>query len=463
MQGRLVKLELNIIEGHESLILLDDGVMRLDENIEEHLLVESLHRAQDGQTTEELRNETVLLEVFDLDALENVTVLVVVLAHGGAKAHARALVEALLDDVVQTGEGATADEENVARVDGGVLREGRLHATRKRHLHRRALKHLEQALLDGFATDITTTARALGTAIALGDLVDLVNVDDAMLGTLDIALGCGDELGDDALDVIADVTGLGKRGRIRDGQRHIEQIGERLDDVGLARARGAEHEDVALVDLNIALLRRVIALVVVVCRHGHDLLRELLSDDVFIDLGLELVRLGNGRHDGLALLALGLLHGRAHAKGAAAATAREKANGTPATKGAIAGIVVGVLAVDGLAVDFLDLVALLVGSRARGLVVIGILPRHGEPKELRHLVDLALEASGTYGRIGRQRHKRAAGFLFGLAAEAAAPIRVAGRGIGHEMVPSSCGLRAPAIENMATILPHLSCDYQDGQ
>ena len=35
--------------------------MRLDENVEEHLLVKGLHRAQDGQTAKELGDEAVFL------------------------------------------------------------------------------------------------------------------------------------------------------------------------------------------------------------------------------------------------------------------------------------------------------------------------------------------------------------------------------------------------------------------
>ena len=187
-------------------------------------------------------------------------------------------------------------------------------------------------------------------------------------------------------------------------------------------------------------MRGVIALVVVVRRDGHDFLGKLLANYVLVDLRLELMRLGDGSHDGLALFALGLLHGRTHAKGTAATTACEKADGTPAAKGAVIPIA-RVIAIDRLAIDFFDLVALLIGGRARRIIVSIALSRHGKAKELRHLVHLALETSGAYRCVGRQRHKRAAGFLLGLAAEAAAPTRVAGRrSIGHEMVPSSCGL-----------------------
>ena len=171
-------------------------------------------------------------------------------------------------------------------------------------------------------------------------------------------------------------------------------------------------------------MRSVIALVVVVRRDGHDLLGELLTDDILVDLRLELMGFGDGSHHGLALLTLGLLHGCAHAKGTTTTAAREEPDGAPAAKGGIAHVAVGIVAIDGLAIDFFDLVALLVGRRTRRVIAataVATLSRHGKAKELGHLVHLALEAGRAYGCVGRQRHKRAAGFLLGLAAEAAAP------------------------------------------
>ena len=84
-----------------------------------------------------------------------------------------------------------------------------------------------------------------------GDLVDLVDVDDAGLGPLDVEVGGLDQLEEDVLDVLADVAGLGERGGVGDGERHVEQPGEGLGEVGLAAAGGAEQQDVALRQLDL--------------------------------------------------------------------------------------------------------------------------------------------------------------------------------------------------------------------
>ena len=91
-----------------------------------------------------------------------------------------------------------------------------LAAALRRHRGRGALEDLEQRLLDALARHVAGDRRVLALA---GDLVDLVDVDDAGLGLLDVVVGGLDELQQDVLDVLADVAGLGERGGVGDGER----------------------------------------------------------------------------------------------------------------------------------------------------------------------------------------------------------------------------------------------------
>jgi hypothetical protein len=61
-----------------------------------------------------------------------------------------------------------------------------------------------------------------------GNLVDLVDIDDATLRALDVVVGRLQQLQDDVLDVLADITGFGERCRIRDGERNVENARQRL-------------------------------------------------------------------------------------------------------------------------------------------------------------------------------------------------------------------------------------------
>ena len=157
------------------------------------------------------------------------------------------LADPLLDDVLEPGEGATHDEQDVGGVDLDELLVGVLAAALRRHRGGGALDDLQQRLLDALAGDVAGDRGVLRLA---GHLVDLVDVDDAGLGLLDVVVGGLDQLEQDVLDVLADVAGLGERGGVGDRERHVEHPGQGLGEVGLAAAGRADHQDVGLGDLD---------------------------------------------------------------------------------------------------------------------------------------------------------------------------------------------------------------------
>ncbi len=116
------------------------------------------------------------------------------------------------------------------------------------------------------------------------------------LGLLDVVVGGLDELEEDVLDVLADVAGLGQGRRVGDGERDVEHLGEGLGEVGLARARGADEQDVGLGDVDVVVvaleaLAGLDALVVVVDGDGERLLGDVLADDVVLEEVEDLARL----------------------------------------------------------------------------------------------------------------------------------------------------------------------------
>ena len=98
----------------------------------------------------------------------------------------RLLAESTLDDLLESRKGAAADEQDVRSIDVDELLVRVLAATLGRHTRHGALEDLEQRLLDPFARDVTGDGGVLGLA---RDLVDLVDVDDAALGALDVEVG----------------------------------------------------------------------------------------------------------------------------------------------------------------------------------------------------------------------------------------------------------------------------------
>jgi hypothetical protein len=144
---------------------------------------------------------------------------------------------------------------------------------------------LQQGLLHALARDVTGDRRVVGLP---GDLVDLVDIDDddAGLRLVDVVVAFLQQLLDDVLDVLADVTGLGQRRRVRDRERHVQKARQRLGQQRLAAAGRADQQDVGLGELDVvlaALVETVVeALVVVVDGDRENLLRTPLPDDVLV-------------------------------------------------------------------------------------------------------------------------------------------------------------------------------------
>ena len=189
-----------------------------------------------------------------------------------------------------------------------------------RNAGNRALKNLKQCLLNALARDITGDGEVLGLA---GDLVDLVHVDNAHLRALDIAIGGVDELEQDVLNVLANVTGLGERGGVGDGKRHLEDACERLGQQRLTGTGGAEQQDIGLGELHLvhivvkltAHTRCLVkgghrgtaldhATVVVVHGHRHGALGVLLAHNIGRKLVIDLVRRRHVRDDLAVVLKL---------------------------------------------------------------------------------------------------------------------------------------------------------------
>src|SRR6266568_1493332 len=125
--------------------------------------------------------------------------------NSGSEPHAL-LPGPALDDPLQTGERAAADEQDVGGVDLDELLVGMLAAALGGDRCGGALQDLEQRLLHALARHVTGDRRVLALA---SDLVDLVDVDDPGLGLLHVVVGGLDQLEQDVLDVLTDISGFG--------------------------------------------------------------------------------------------------------------------------------------------------------------------------------------------------------------------------------------------------------------
>ena len=151
------------------------------------------------------------------------------------------LADAPADDLLQPDKSPAADEQDVRGIDGREFLVRMLASALRRNVGDRAFQNLQQSLLHAFARDIAGDRRIL---VLAADLVDFVDIDDALLGAADIAVGGLQQLEDDVLDVLADVAGFGQRGGVDDGERHIQHAGQRLRQQRLAGAGRPDQQDV---------------------------------------------------------------------------------------------------------------------------------------------------------------------------------------------------------------------------
>ena len=170
-----------------------------------------------------------------------------------------------------------------------------------RHVDDGALEQLEQSLLHTFAADVACDARVV---LLASYLVYLVDEDDAALGSSHVVVGHLQQAREDALHVLAHVAGLGEHGGVDDGEGHLEQFCDGACQQGLARARCADHDDVALFYLHaivVDLLGQT--LVVVIDGNRQVALCAVLPDDVLVEEGLDVARLGNVVHVEVGIVA----------------------------------------------------------------------------------------------------------------------------------------------------------------
>jgi hypothetical protein len=126
------------------------------------------------------------------------------------------------------------------------------------------------------------------------DLVNFIDIDNALLRPRHVAVGGLQQLENDVFHILADVSGLGKCSRVHNRKRHIQHLGQGVRQQRFAASRGANEQDVRLGQLDFvrAHLVHLDALVVVVDGDGELLLGLVLADHVIVEEALDLGRLG---------------------------------------------------------------------------------------------------------------------------------------------------------------------------
>ena len=164
-----------------------------------------------------------------------------------------------------------------------------------------AFDDLEQGLLHAFAGDVARDGGAIALA---GNLVDFVNINDALAGGFQIIVRILEQLHQDVFHVFAHIASFREGRGVGNGKGHAQNAGQSFGKQGFTAARGADKEDVAFFKLNLVAQGAGVkhTLVVVVHRYRKDFLGLVLSDDILVKAILDFL----GRKK--AFFALGAFH-----------------------------------------------------------------------------------------------------------------------------------------------------------
>src|SRR4029077_20111859 len=174
----VAELESDVLELEQLLILLDDGILRLGQNLDQRGAVQIFQYRAHRQAADEFRYETELDEVdrlclrqqIDITPSADTRIADAALLLFLQKAH-RLLAGTARNHLFQAHECPAANEQDVGRVHRREFLVRMLAAALRRNVGYRAFQDLEKRLLHAFARDV---ARDRGVLVLTPDLIDFV-------------------------------------------------------------------------------------------------------------------------------------------------------------------------------------------------------------------------------------------------------------------------------------------------
>ena len=126
-----------------------------------------------------------------------------------------------------------------------------LASTLRRNVGDGAFQDFQQRLLHAFAGNVASDRRIL---ILLGNLINFVDVDDALLRFGNVAVGGLQQFQNNVFDVFADISLFRQRCSVHDRERHVQHPRQCLCKKRFSRSRRPNQQNVGLGQLHFARL-----------------------------------------------------------------------------------------------------------------------------------------------------------------------------------------------------------------
>ena len=291
-QGSIRKGQFSAVHSQQLFVLAHNAVFRLGQNTDQRFLVQRVQHRHNRQTTDQLRNQAKLDQIIRFHFAQQLLtgfLAVQVGAQLATKAEG-ALVGTGLDQLFQAVKGTAADEQDVLGVDLDEFLLRMFAAAVGRHIADSAFQNFQQCLLHALSANIAGDGWVLALA---GDLINLVHIDNTNFGFGNIKVRSLNQLEQNVLNVLANVTGFGQGGGVRNRKRNVQHFGKRLGQQGFAGTGRAKHQYVGLLQLYMAFLPGKNALIMIVDRNCQHALGIVLTNDILVKASFDLSR----RHD----------------------------------------------------------------------------------------------------------------------------------------------------------------------
>ena len=133
------------------------------------------------------------------------------------------------------------------------------------NIYNRTFQQLQQTLLNTFTTNITSYRRIVSLT---GNLINLINKDNASFGFSHIIISNLQQTCQQAFNVFAYITGFRQYRSINNRKRHFQQFGNRTSQQRLSSTSATYHDDIGFFNLHI-ILSWLLQQTFVVVIHGN--------------------------------------------------------------------------------------------------------------------------------------------------------------------------------------------------
>ena len=268
------------------MVLLDQRILGFNQNLNERVFDEFIQRGHHGKTAHQLRYEAKFEQVLGFDVLEKLSGRSLRGATNGRAKSDTGLFSSTPNHFFKTVKRTPANEQDIGGVDLNEVLIGMFTSALGWDARHRSLNQFQKRLLNALPGHIPRDRRVVTLA---GNLVDFVDIDNPVLGFFNFVVAILQQLLNDVLDVLTDITGFGERRRVGNHKGNIEHSCQRLGQQGLSRTRWPDQQDVALRKLDIILFDRASptlvtqAFVVVINRDCEGAFGPNLSNHILVE------------------------------------------------------------------------------------------------------------------------------------------------------------------------------------